>query len=136
MNVGSYTVAQKRIQIKYYNKRIRKQGSEKNKNQMIFVRRMTMYQHITKSVAITVDYEGGYVASAKVGEKELIGGKKPFKTIALRIFCDNIVDYRFVSIERAHKFAGKRDIFFVKFFFVKKGEVHKTNYLHFLFTAS
>lgn len=43
-----------------------------------------MYQHITKSVAITVDYEGGYVASAKVGEKELIGGKKPLFTLRLR----------------------------------------------------
>ena len=43
-----------------------------------------MFEHKTKSAFVSVDYQGGYVASVKVGNKELVGGKKPLFTVRLR----------------------------------------------------
>lgn len=43
-----------------------------------------MFIHKTDGSSVAVDFENGTVSSVKLGEKELIGGKKPLFTVRLR----------------------------------------------------
>lgn len=43
-----------------------------------------MFVHNTKKSVVSADFENGFISSVKLGEKELIGGKKPLFTVRLR----------------------------------------------------
>ncbi len=43
-----------------------------------------MFTRTRNNSSISVDFEGGYIASIRLGEKEIIGYKTPLFTVGLR----------------------------------------------------